>query len=68
MESEFLDGIYAKAEIPASNPEERSRYLAEDVLDLSMLDHDLVMRTAAKDGRHVALNVLEELAIQSQEP
>ena len=63
VSSPKLDDIYAQVGIHPTNPEERARYLAEDVLGLGMTDHDLVMRTAKQDGRPAALNLLEEWAV-----
>ena len=67
IESKELDGIYAKVNIPSSNPEERARYLAEEVLDLKMIDHEIIMKTAAEDGRPESLNMLERWAISRVE-
>ena len=67
VENKGLDGIYAKANIPSSNPEERARYLAEEVLDLKMIDHEIIMKTAAEDGRPESLNMLERWAISRVE-
>ncbi|NQU78973.1 hypothetical protein HQ545_04355 [Candidatus Woesearchaeota archaeon] len=58
-----LDRIYGEAGIPESQPEQRAKYLAEHVLNMGMTDHDLIMRTAKKQGRHVALNMLEKMVI-----
>ncbi len=63
VNNHLLDGVYSDSGIPPTNPEERTRYLAEEVLELGRTDYDLIMRTAKEEGRHVALNLLEEMAI-----
>ena len=65
LEDPTLDSIYEKARL-SNNPEDRAKYLAEEVLDLTMTDHDLIMRTAAQEGRPAALNLLERIAIESR--
>ena len=61
---EGIENIYTRGEIGSSaSPETKSKYLAETFLNLGMLDHDLIMRTAKKEGRHVALNLLENIAL-----
>ncbi|MAG02484.1 hypothetical protein CMI42_04045 [Candidatus Pacearchaeota archaeon] len=64
----ILYDLYAKAGIPKTKPEERARFLGEDVLGdgLTMTDHDLISRKAAKDGKPAALNLSEEIAISTQ--
>lgn len=61
--SSTLDGLYAREGILASDPQRRAEYLAEEVLNLGMIDHDVVMRTAHEKGRAKALNLLEEMAL-----
>jgi len=48
-----------------SNPEKRAKYLAENVLHLSLTDHDVIMRLAEEKGRPAALKFLEQLTINS---
>jgi len=58
-----LSRLYEEAGIPADDPERRARYLAEELLGLTMLDHEVVMRKAKSEGRPAALNLLEEMAV-----
>lgn len=60
---ERVQEIYEIAGIPTSNPEERAKYLAEEVLQLTMLDHEALMRKAHKEGRAATLNLLEDMAV-----
>ena len=39
-----LAKLYSDSGIPQDDPEERARYLAEEVLPLTATDHDLLMR------------------------
>ena len=57
-----LQDLYDKKGI-SGNPEERARYLAEDVLKLSCSDHAYLIRIAKEEGNAAALNFLEELTI-----
>lgn len=45
------------------NPEAIAKFLAEDYLGLTMTDHEVVMRKAAKEGLPAALNFMEDMAI-----
>ena len=65
INSLILDNYYSEACISKNNPEERAKYLAENILNLNMTDHDIIMRTAAKTGKPKALNLLEELVIKN---
>ena len=49
-----VEPLYKDAGIPLDNPEERARYLTEDVLKLTMTDHDVIMSMAKKEGESVA--------------
>lgn len=60
-----LKKMYENRGIPKTNPEERARFLAEEVLGLTQTDHDSVMRTAKEKGRAEALNYLEDMFIIS---
>ncbi len=53
--------------IPATNPEGRAFYLSEVILDLTAIDHEVIMRTAAKEGRPAAMSLLEQMALNSLE-
>ena len=66
VKSEYLDELYAARDILTTDPEERARYLTEDVLDLNAGDRKACEVIAADRGRPFALNQLEELAIKSQ--
>ena len=61
--NEGLSHLYKETGIPADDPERRARYLAEEILDLTMVDHEVVMRKAKSEGRPAALNLLEEMAV-----
>ena len=61
--SPSLRMLYASRKLPANDPMERARYLSEVFLNLTMTDHDLIMRTAAKKGRTAALEILETMAV-----
>jgi len=62
--SAFLDGVYAADGKTPDDPEERARYLAEEVLGgLTMTDDELLMRVAADEGRPAALNLLEGMVL-----
>jgi hypothetical protein len=61
LESSTLDEIYTAADIPRTNPSRRARFLAEYV-PLTMDDHVLIMRTAFKQRKCTALNMLESMA------
>jgi len=54
-----LGPLYATAGININNPEERARYLAEDVLKLTMTDQDIIMSIAKERGKAQALKELE---------
>lgn len=62
-----LNFLYQNWEISRYNPEERARFLAEDVLNLGMTDHDLLMRVAAESGKAEALRLLEEMVVAGHE-
>ena len=59
----LLRMLYDRAEIPQERPWRRAEYLAEGVLKTTQTDHDLLMRTASQEGRHTALNLLEQWAV-----
>jgi hypothetical protein len=59
----YLQATYMMAEIPPNNPEERARFLDEDVLKLTMTDHDLIMRISHDKGRVAGLIRLEDMFI-----
>ena len=48
---ERVQEIYEIVGIPASNPEERARYLAEEILQLNVLDHEKLMRKPHNEVR-----------------
>ena len=57
-----LDEIYRRAGV-GEDPNDRARYLAKDFLEACMVDHEVIMRTAGRDGRPAALNMLEQWAL-----
>ncbi len=63
LKDDYLNKLYTDAKIPENDPEGRAKYLAEDVLGLTMTDHGIVMRTTFEKGRPAALNMLERWAI-----
>ena len=65
VNSHILDNIYSEACIPEKNTEERAKYLAENILNLTMTDHDIIMKTAHKKGKPETLNLLEEIVIKN---
>lgn len=58
-----LDVLYEALGIHKYDPEARAKYLAEDVLKLTMTDHEIVMSRAAEKGKGAALNLLEEMLL-----
>ncbi len=54
-----LGPLYAAAGIDRSHPEERAKYLAEEVLKLTMSDQDALMSIAKDRGKAEALRELE---------
>ncbi|MBI4152984.1 hypothetical protein HY497_00540 [Candidatus Woesearchaeota archaeon] len=66
-QSSYLMELYAIANLPPTDPEGRAWFLAEDVLNLTMTDHLLVMREAAQNGKHIGLGLLEDWAIGARE-
>ena len=62
-ENEKLVELYSKNNLSTEYPESIAKFLAEDYLGLTMTDYDLVMRKATNKGRPVALNFLEDMAI-----
>jgi len=65
VDSPYLSALYADAGIPVTKPEERAEFLAEEVIYLTMTDHDVLMRTAHDEGRADVLNLLEQMAIDN---
>ena len=60
---EPLQRLYDKYHLSRESPWERAEFLAENVLTLTMTDHDLLMRDAGANGRAHALNMLEDMVI-----
>ncbi len=60
---EPLRKLYEAHGLPETDPEARAKFLAEDVLQVTMTDHDLLMRTASYDGRAASLVLLEDMVI-----
>jgi len=58
-----LGPTYATAGIGIDEPERRAEYLSEK-LNLTLTDHDVIMRTASKEGKAKALKMLEDMAIE----
>ena len=54
-----LQKLYRDKGLSIYNPEARAKFLVEEVLRLTMTDHDIVMRTAKAEGRASALRLLE---------
>lgn len=61
--NESLSRLYALAGIPVSDPERRAEYLCEEVLNLTKIDHEVVMRKAKSEGRLAALTLAEEMVV-----
>ena len=59
----YLEALYSHRGLPPGNPAERARFLAENVLDLGMTDHERLRSIASLEGRDVAMNRLEEMAV-----
>jgi len=53
----------AYQEVGLEHPQERAQFLAEEVLQLTMTDHDVVMRITHDEGRAAGLLVLEDMVI-----
>ena len=64
---DYLQSLYAIPGLPPTDPEGRARFLAEHALTLTRTDRILVRREALKCGNHVALALLEDLAIEARE-
>ena len=65
---EPLTELYTKENISRDKPEARAQYLAETVLDgLTMVDHEILMRTASGCGRPASLNMLEDWVMAAHE-
>jgi hypothetical protein len=47
----ILRSVYLQAKIPADKPEERTKYLAEHILNLTMTNHDVIMGLAKERGK-----------------
>ena len=62
-----LSSLYRMASIDAGDPEKRAQYLAEKVLQLTLTDHDLLMRMAKEKGRVSALQDLEQMFLSCVE-
>ncbi|HLD15572.1 MAG TPA: hypothetical protein VJB94_03255 [Candidatus Nanoarchaeia archaeon] len=62
IESKKLVELYEGLGINKYDPEKRAEFLAEK-LQLTMTDHDVIMRTAAEKGKPAALNLLEEMVL-----
>ncbi|MBT4824323.1 hypothetical protein HN695_02120 [Candidatus Woesearchaeota archaeon] len=60
---EPLTRLYDKYHLSRESPWERAEFLAENVLSLTMTDHDFLMRDAGANGRAHALNMLEDMVI-----
>jgi len=58
-----LGPLYAAAKIPTNEPEKRARYLAEDVLNLTATDHDVIMTMATSQGKAKSLVMLESMVL-----
>lgn len=58
-----LQDLYENAGLPETEPWARARYLAEDVLCLTMTDHEVVMKTAAIKGKPEGLLLLEGMVL-----
>lgn len=59
--------LYARAGIADINPGARAKYLAEKVLNITAIDHDLIMDIAAKEGKAKALHKLEDIFLKIHE-
>ena len=61
-----LGPLYAAAGLSITEPEKRAEYLAGK-LNLTMTDHDVIMReasTLSSNGKAQALKLLEDMAIE----
>lgn len=55
--------LYEQRSLPVTDPEARAKFLAEEVLQLTMTDHDVVMRLAQTKGKIIALHSLEDMVV-----
>lgn len=55
--------LYEQYGLRDALPERRAEFLAEEVIILTAIDHEVLMRTAGKEGRASALNLLEDMVI-----
>ena len=62
-----LEKFYEENGIEESDVEKKSKYLIENVLNLTMTDEDLLNRTVHNEGRARGLIFLEELVKSSNE-
>lgn len=62
-----LEKFYEENGIEESDVEKKSKYLIENVLNLTMTDEDLLNRTIHNEGRARGLIFLEELVKSSNE-
>lgn len=64
---EPLQRLYEEHGLPNTDPATRARFLAEDVMQFTMTDHDLVMRTAHEKGRAEGLLQIEDILIANHQ-
>lgn len=64
-EDPSLIRLYEEVFLPSDDPEGRALFL-DQVLEPCMLDQELIMRTARDEGRPAALNLLEDMYIESE--
>ena len=55
--------LYEQYSLLLTDPEKRARFLAEDVLRLTMTDPDVVMRLTHTKGKVAALHFLEDMVV-----
>ena len=65
IDYEPLSRLYKERRL--HTPDARAYFLAEIVLELTMTDHDIVLREAHQKGRPEALNALEKLVKTAHE-
>ena len=56
--------LYDRYGLSDALPERRAEFLAENVIDLTATDHEVLMRKAGEGGRASALNLLEDMVIE----